>query len=52
MERAKLRYEPPQIIPVSDLAKAVGDAGSVCGGGSGGFGKPCNAGDQGFSTTS
>jgi hypothetical protein len=51
MERAKPKYEPPQIMPVSELAISVG-VGSVCGGGQGGYDKACDFGDGGYTPTS
>jgi hypothetical protein len=51
MINLKPRYEPPKIVPVSDLAEAVG-AGPVCTGGDKGFSVPCKPGSGGYSRES
>jgi hypothetical protein len=48
MTISKPRYEQPKIVPVSDLAEAVG-AGNQCPGGKVGFAEPCKAGSGGYS---
>jgi hypothetical protein len=51
MINAKPKYEMPKIVPISELAEAVG-AGDQCSGGSKGFPTACGGGSNGYSGAS